>query len=386
MQKAKLLITEKELIELTMAYGYSGSELNNPHFLKKGYLKQNGTYDSLIKKVESICDSWNRLKKKKGQPVMYEITNLYEKANPIVDNRINNGKKWKREDLLMKDYIHFALSIDEVNDGKAHSFNKWAELVGLTSKNELDEITETDIFSNLYWKKEVSKVINSFITTIITRNKAVVKNSFKLLEDENRIKVNEIPIFIHLDDEVSSPSQQEYDDVDYELDKILASNNITRNDYYYNHYKQNVIRARAEVKIMLEEKGLKKHFIGYQIEVIELLPEEQWMDMQQFLKAFSDRLIQLTLQRENNPAYQVNYVEKRYYIFNTLFLLRELGYQVEEALISKYEPAESDVEAIHDSKKKYAMEKREQYKLQYAFSNRIKDETLQAWGFRTVYL
>lgn len=44
MQKAKLLITEKELIELTMAYGYSGSELNNPHFLKKGYLKQNGTY------------------------------------------------------------------------------------------------------------------------------------------------------------------------------------------------------------------------------------------------------------------------------------------------------------------------------------------------------
>lgn len=65
MQKAQLLITEKELIELTMAYGSSGSELNNPHFLKKGYLKQNGTYDSFIKKVESICESWNRLKKKK---------------------------------------------------------------------------------------------------------------------------------------------------------------------------------------------------------------------------------------------------------------------------------------------------------------------------------
>lgn len=108
--------------------------------------------------------------------------------------------------------------------------------------------------------------------------------------------------------------------------------------------------------------------------------------MQQFLKAFSDRLIQLTLTRESKPAYQVNYVEKRFYIFNTLFLLRELGYQVEEALISKYEPTESDVEAIHDSKKEYAMEKREQFKLQYAFSNRIKDETLQNWEFRTVYL
>ena len=32
-------------------------------------------------------------------------------------------------------------------------------------------------------------------------------------------------------------------------------------------------------------------------------------------------------------------------------LLRELAYQVEEALILKYEPTESDIEAIHNSKK-----------------------------------
>ena len=37
---------------------------------------------------------------------------------------------------------------------------------------------------------------------------------------------------------------------------------------------------------MLQEKGLKNLFIGYQIEVNELLPEEQWEDKQQFLKAF----------------------------------------------------------------------------------------------------
>ena len=49
--KAKLLISEKELIELTMEYGYSGSELNNPHFLEKGFLKKNGAYDSFIKKL-----------------------------------------------------------------------------------------------------------------------------------------------------------------------------------------------------------------------------------------------------------------------------------------------------------------------------------------------
>ena len=386
MQKAKLLITEKELIELTMAYGYSGSELNNPHFLEKGYLKQNGTYDSFIKKVESICESWNRLKKKKGQPVMYEITNLFEKANPITDSRINNGKKLTEADLLMKDYIHFALCHNEVNDGKAHSLIQWAELFGLTTREELDEIADTNAFTDLYWKNEVAKVVSNFKSTIITRNRAVVLNSFKQLEKHNKIKKIEVPFFIHLDDTVSSPSQQEFDDVNYAIDKILASKNVTRNDYYYNHFKQNVIRARAEVKIMLEEKGLKNLFIGYKIEVFELLPEEQWEDKQQFLKAFSDRLTQLTLERENNPAYQVNYVEKRFYIFNTLSLLRELGYQVEEALISKYEPNVSDVEAIHYSKKEYEMEKSEQFNLQYAFSNRIKDETLQTWGFRTVYL
>lgn len=386
MQKARLLITEKELIELTIEYGYSGSELNNPHFLEKGFLKKNGTYDSFIKKVESICESWSRLKKKKGQPVMYEIIDLYEKAIPIVDNRINNGKKLTEADLLMKDYIHFALCLNEVNDGKAHSLIQWAELFGLTTRKELNEIVDTNAFTDLYWKSEVAKVISTFKSTITTRNRAVVLNSFKQLKEQQKIMINEVPLFIHLDDTVSSPSQKEFADVDSEIDKILATQNISRNDYYYNQFNRNVIEAKAGVKTMLESKGLKNLFIGYQVEVIELLPKEQWLGMQQFLKAYSDRLIQLTLQRENNPAYQVNYVEKRCYIFNTLFLLRELGYQVEEALISKYEPAKSDVEAIHDSKKEYAMVKREQFKLQYAFSNRIKDETLQTWGFRTVYL
>ncbi|MFJ8460878.1 hypothetical protein ACIQ57_17300 [Lysinibacillus xylanilyticus] len=386
MQKAILLITEKELIELTIKYGYSGSELNNPHFLEKGYLKQNGTYDSFIKKVESICESWNRLKKKKGQPVMYEITNLYENANPITDSRINNGKKLTEADLLMKDYIHFALCLNEVSDGKAHSLIQWAELFGLTTREKLDEMADTNAFTDMYWKSEVAKVISTFKSTIITRNRAVVLNSFKKLKEQEKIKVNEVPFFIHLDDTVSSPSQKEFDDVNSEMDKILASQNISRNDYYFKHYNKNVIKAREKIISMLEEKGLKNLFIGYQIEVIELFPAEQLMDMQQFLRAFSDRLIQLTLQRENKPAYQVKYVEKRFYIFNTLFLLRELGYQVEEALISKYEPTESDVEAIHDSKKEYLMGKSEQFNLQYAFSNRIKDETLQTWGFRTVYL
>ncbi|MGY4796780.1 hypothetical protein ACVNNN_17420 [Lysinibacillus fusiformis] len=338
------------------------------------------------KKVESICESWNRLKKKKGQPVMYEITNLYEEANPITDSRINNGKKLTEADLLMKDYIHFALCHNEVNDGKAHSLIQWAELFGLTTREELDEIADTNAFTDLYWKNEVAKVVSNFKSTIITRNRAVVLNSFKQLEKHNKIKKIEVLFFIHLDDTVSSPSQQEFDDVNSEMDKILASQNISRNDYYFKHYNKNVIKAREKVVSMLEEKGLKNLFIGYKIEVIELLPEEQWEDKPQFLKAFSDRLIQLTLQRENKPAYQVKYVEKRFYIFNTLFLLRELGYQVEAALISKYKPTESDVEAIHDSKKGYAMGKSEQFNLQYAFSNRIKDETLQTWRFRTVYL
>ncbi|MCY9545361.1 hypothetical protein [Lysinibacillus xylanilyticus] len=386
MQKEKLLLAEKELIELAMAYGYSGSELNNPHFLEKGYLKQNGTYDSFIKKVESICESWNRLKKKKGQPVMYEITNLYEKAKPIPDDRIKNGKKLTQEDLLMKDYIHFALGVNEINDGKAHSLNHWATLFGLTSNRELEEIKYTKIFKNMYWKSEIEKVVNTFKSTIINRNKAIVSNSFKQLEKHNKIKKNEVPFFIHLNGEISSPSQQEYDDVDFEIDKILASNNITRNDYYYNHYNKRVIRARAEVKNMLEEKGLKKLFIGYQIEVLESLQEEQWVGMNQFLKAYTDKLVQLTLQRENNPAYQVNYAEKRFYIFNTLLLLRAIGYEVEDALIVKYKPAESDIEAVHDSVIEFAREKDRLYKLQYAFSNRVWNEEIQAWGFVKNYL
>lgn len=254
MQKNKLLFTEKELIELTMEYGYSGSELNNPHFLEKGYLKQNGTYDSFMKKVKSICESCIRLKKKKGQPVMYEITNLYEKANRIPDSRINNGNKLTEADLLMKDYIHFALCVNEINDGKAHSLNHWAELFGLTTREELNELADTNVFTDLYWGKEVAKVISTFKSTITRRNRDVVSNSFKYLEKQNKIKKSEVPMFIYLDNTVKSASHQEYDEIDMAIDEILTANNVTRNDYYYNHSKQNVIRARAEVQIMLKEK------------------------------------------------------------------------------------------------------------------------------------
>lgn len=198
MQKDMLLITEKELIELTMEYGYSGSELNNTHFLEKGFLKKNGSYNSFIKKVESICESWNRLKKKKGQPVMYEIFNLYEEKIPISSNRINNGKKPTLEDLIMRNYIYFALGINEVNDGKVHSLNKWATLFQLASNQELEEVAKTDVFNDMYWNGEITKVVSTFKSTIIKRNRDVISNSFKHLEKQNKIKKNEVPIFIHL--------------------------------------------------------------------------------------------------------------------------------------------------------------------------------------------
>lgn len=383
MEKKKL--TEKELIELTMDYGYSGSELNNPHFLEKGYLKQNGAYKSFTKKVTSICESWNRLKKKKGQPVMYEIINLKKEPTPIPNNRIKNGKKPTREDFLMRDYIQFCLGLDKFNDGKAHSLNFWAEAFGLTSKADLNELDDTDVFRDLYWKSEVAKVLNTFKSTILARNRAVVLNSFKQLERQNKIKVNDVPLFIHIDKTVSSPSQKEYDDVDFEIDKILASKNLSRNDYYYNHLKGNVVKARAEVKTMLQDKGLSHLFVGYRIELIESFVERQ-IGVKEFLNAYCDRLVQLTLQRENNPKYQVSYVEKRFYIFNTLVLLRELGYQIDEALIKQFEPIEQDLEVMHNAKREYMMGKEEHYKLQYDFSNRVKDEERQAWGFRTIYL
>ncbi|MBM7664546.1 hypothetical protein JOC25_001002 [Solibacillus kalamii] len=386
MQKNKLILTEKELIELTMKYDYNGSELKNPHFLEKGFLKKNGTYDSFIKKVESICDKWSRLKKKKGQPVMYEIINLYEKAIPILDNRTSNGKKLTEADLIMKDHIQFTLAISEINDGKAHSLNRWATLFGLASNSELEKISKTDILKEKFSKKEVEKIVETFKSTIIKRNKDVVSNSFKHLEKQNKIKKNEVPIFIHLDNSISSPSQTEYDEVDLEKDKILAANKITRNDLYQNHFNKSVIKAKSEIDYMLNSKGLKNIFIGYQVEVIEPISKEQLIDKQQFRKAYADRLIELTLLRENNPAYQVNFIEKRFYIFNTLFLLRELGFPVKNKLIERYEPAQSDVKAIRDSQKVYAIKEREHYKLQYAFSNRIKDEERLSWGFRKIYL
>ncbi|WP_339213582.1 hypothetical protein [Solibacillus sp. FSL W8-0372] len=386
MQTDTVLITEKELIELTVTYGYSGSELTNPHFLEKGFLKQNGTYKSFLKKVESICESWVRLRKKKGQPVMYEITNLYEEALPLEDNRSNNGKKWTEEDLIMQDYIHFVLSLGEVNDEFPRSLNSWAKLFGLPTLEEIDEIVSEEVFDGLYKEKELLKIIEKFKNTIYQRNKEVVSNSFRELEKQNKIQVIKRPIFVLLGGTFSYPSEEEYSDVEKERAKILGSRNVSLRDFFFKPTNEKVIEAKVEVDEMLRTRGLILFYRGYQINDKQSVSYENALGVQQFLKAYSDRLVQLTLQRENNPNYQVNFVEKRFYIYNTLILLRELDYEIDGTLISKYEPTKDDIVSLKDSKRDYVIAERELYHMQFAFSNRVKDEEIGTWGFKVMYV
>lgn len=382
--KENLVISEKELIELTVKYDYSGTELNNPHFLEKGFLKQNGTYNSFCKKVDSICESWIRLKKKKGQPVMYEIKNLYKEPNQLVDDRINNGKKRTVEDVKMKEYIFNQLLDEKINDDKPYSYTTWTKQMNFMQVNEIEDEIKIELFERMYWKKEVPRILYEFNSTFEVRNKDVVKKSFIQLVRENKINMFEVPIFILVDNSISYPTKEEFDEVQERINESLKYHGVSHYEYYHNPNSERVKKVKNDVSKIYSLWKIIRAYIGVQVKVVGE-QSEYAINRKEFQQAYQDRLIQLTIDRGKRVSYQVNYIQKKFYTFNTLLIMSMIGFSVDEGLLEGYRPTEEQIEALHQPQIEYAKQKDALIKKKYEFSNRIWNEEKQEWDFINDY-
>lgn len=367
--KEKQELSEKELIELTKEYGYSGAELNNPHFIKKGFLKKNGTYDSFAKKLDSICESWKRLKKKKGQPVLYELVNLYEEAQPIVDKREGNGKQRTPEDETMKEYIFIQLINNQINDNKPYSYKRWGEKFGLlTMPINTDSLVEP--LKVLYKQKELLKIVDEFKLTILKRNKDVVEKSFNQLVKEKRIHITELPIFVHLDNSHSIPSWGKFNEVQTSINEALEQFKINKYEYYFYPNNDKVREVRPEIEKIHFSNGLKSLFKGFQVNVIDKQIYDL-IDKEQFDEAYKNRLIQLTIERSKLEGYKVNFVQKRFYTFNTLMQMQVIGFAISEESLDRYRPTKEEIEAVHQAQIEYAeQEKEKNQNISYRFGEK----------------
>lgn len=329
MAKMELTLTEKELIELTIQFGYDGRELSNTHFIRKGYLKNNDTYKAFMKKVDTICDSWIKLRKKKGKPTMYKLSGLREEASSIEDRRSNNGLT--NDDVIMREYIFNRLCNMKIND--ARSYYEWAVECGLVNVAELPFLEMKSTLSHLYEDNKIEKLIlNKFIDTIKKRNKDVVINAFKWLEKNKYIECERIHMKVNYSDKKEVVSKELYHQFRYQFTKLLKKYGLKENYYYWKKANSfmisgNEAEAFNEIDELYSTYEIKSIFIATKV---NLLHNNMFSGARRetCLQAYSNKLMILT-DKQQQKKWKSNFDNEKYYAFNTYTLMQFFPFKIE---------------------------------------------------------
>lgn len=252
-------LTETKLIKLTIKYGHDGVELTNSHFLKHGYLaKGSDSHNAFIKKVESICESHQRLNKKRGEyEVYYLISGLYE----TMDNYTGGKGRYKYDDILpLKEYIlqkitsiKYELDYDDEDEDSWHSrptmnhtYGTWAYKLGLPFEYDKEKLEIVEEFlGRFFTEAQVELILKEYRNHRVLRSRSIVQQVFKQLEKENKIKVTE-RYFGKKKDGYNRPIlKEEYDELYLKLDEALKKSNLNKTvwNLQKNNYKVKMVES-----------------------------------------------------------------------------------------------------------------------------------------------
>ncbi|MEK4628709.1 hypothetical protein MKZ17_10930 [Solibacillus sp. FSL R7-0682] len=262
----EITLNEKELIELTVKYGYNGKELENKHFIEKGYLKKNVGYDSFMKKVNSICESVTKQRKKKGElHPTYTLIGLKDVADEIKDNRKFNGI----DDAHIKMSKYFFNQLLNVNESN-HTFTKWGSLCSGVHTFNINYNNVNDLFSKMYFGQDTQFIMNHFKSYINNRNKSYAKVSIKLLENENKIKTKETYTCETIDNKIINSNVHIYNDFNSKLRSIVESHGYTLFNYSYSLSDNKQLSSSIEK--LKQTMGINKIWKSISIEIIDNTP------------------------------------------------------------------------------------------------------------------
>lgn len=332
----KIEVTEEQAINITIEHGYDGKEFETSTWKQRGCLKPNGTMKKLISKLETIYNHVEVTGTGKKRKYI-----LKDKKETVTERKLNyKGSVPTTEDEIMQEYIFCKLNNFE--NEFTQSYKGWSKLFGFpdvetfSAEEMIDEIKSLHYgFPRIYNPK---KVVNEFTKTINIRNKDVIEKSFQRLEKENRIKVITIYNFFTTDGEYKEVDEEEYNQVQDDLKRLIESFGIS----YYS-YIQSVISIDKSKKMKAIIKkvddylkgnyGVDKLFKTFRVEVLDNTVQKE-INKEEFINAYYKRLIQLTINRQNKDTYK-NSLQfwKRFYLLNTLTLLKYLNvYPVDELL------------------------------------------------------
>lgn len=326
-------VSEEEAINITMENGYEGNELHTKVWNDRGCLNADGTQKGLISTLETIYNSVTV--EGKGKKRIYILSDKKEK---VTDRKFNyKGTVDSEEDILMKKYIINKLIL--LKTSNSYSYKGWSDILELPQTSDISYSGSIDLVKSsyidfvmkyrlLYNSKDI---VSNFINEINMRNKAVLQNSFRALQKENKILVEEIyKIKYSLEQEFIEVSEQDYTLVNDKLKSFLETKKVSYFSYIKSvtnsHKSEKMKKVINEVKEYLKEEfNVDMLFKEFKVEVLndDIVT---MVSQKEFKQAYFDKLLTLTEQRQSKVSYtQSTSFRKRFYMYNMILLLEQFG-------------------------------------------------------------
>lgn len=336
--------TEEQAINITIQHGYDGSEFETDIWKSRGCLKPNRTLEALISKLNTI---YNHVEVEgKGKKRIYI---LVDKKDLVEERQFNyKGKVATTEDDIMKEYIFNSL---HTKSDFTQSYKGWASVLKFpnTDKLSIEEMVYRirDLHSGFPIIYNPKETVSKFIQTVGIRNKDVIEKSFKRLEEEGRIKLTEVYNFKTIDGVYEEVTEFEYQETQGYLNKFLQSKDVTYYSYsqsvssFYKTKKMKQIINQVN-EYLSKEFEIEYFFKSFKVEVLN--PEvKQEVTIDEFNQAYVKRLVKLTTDRQDKNNYKNSlYFWKRFYLLNTLTLLKFMDVDGIDEVLAKEKKLKTD--------------------------------------------
>lgn len=373
----ELKLNEKELIELTIQYGYDGSELNNPHFIEKGYLKNNNKYQKFIEKVESICESWEKLRKKKGENHPYYIIRglkPVDNVNLVIEDKRSIAQHDENIEIMAK-YLYNQLL--KSYGSESYTLNRWMTMLGGFNHEMIDNNEKIhDYFDKLYYGADLNDIKRSVKEYIKHKNQRIMGQLINHLKHNHLIFEEKNYGAFSLNNQFEKIEKDTYDRWKNQLKEIVENYGLKTNNYRYYLKFDEYKGLKEDLELHFKKTGYNNVFTLYGFYINNL--EEFDVDYEQFKKAYKDKLIKdINNLQECDKKYQ-NYFNQRYKKYNYLKSLDLFDWAIDKELLEQYKPDLFSIEIMiknrlhqEDMQIPYKRMKEEMNQIKSALSSKV---------------
>lgn len=326
------VLNEKEAINLTIEWGFDGSEFKTKKWIDNGALQTDRTLDGLIKKLETRYEKVTY--EGRGKKRRYILLEPKEKVSEIEYKY--DGRPPTMYDKRMKEYIFNELV--RLDNDKSLSYSGWVKVFNLPDRNSFtyDDCLESvksfyegHSILSVYNSKEI---VNKILENVELRSSTVVKNSFYRLEKEGRIKVFSNYIGVK-NLELKSISKEIYDAIENFIKITIAESEFTR--YQYNSALRNYTNDKKlkafvnELNNAIEKLfGYERVYKTYQIELIDRTIMRD-LNHQECMDSFILRTVDLAKTKQAREKYKQSKVAwQRYFELNLYLILSVCDFNI----------------------------------------------------------